>query len=54
MAFDMDTINQYAHVIATDEADLAAFVRGSLVRPQFLPVVDRWGADVRAGRLPSP
>lgn len=54
VAYDMNTIGQYAEAVATDEDKLATFVRDSLVRDEFLPVLDRWEADVLAGRHPTP
>ena len=40
---------QYAGAVADGNEELRGFLRENLVRPEFLPVLDRWEAAIRAG-----
>lgn len=40
LAYDAGILAQYADALANDRTDLTAFYRESLVRPEFLPVLD--------------
>ena len=48
-AYDANTATEYAHAVADGDEQAREFLRESLVRPEFLPVLDRWEASVRAG-----
>jgi hypothetical protein len=53
IAYDTDVIGMYAEALASDEPELAAFYRESLARPELLPILDRWRAEVQAGVSPG-
>jgi hypothetical protein len=53
VAYDAGVLSDYAQAVATGEDNLARFYRTSLVRPDFLPVLDAWEAEVDAGRAPE-
>ena len=53
VSYDSMTVAQYAEARQAGNERLARFYRTSLVRPQFLPTLDRWEAEVRAGRTPN-
>ena len=48
-AYDANTATEYAHAVADGDEQALEFLRTNLVRPEFLPVLDRWEASVRAG-----
>jgi hypothetical protein len=48
-AYDANMATQYATAISEDNAELADFLRENLARPDFVPVLERWEAAVRAG-----
>jgi hypothetical protein len=49
VAYDANTTGQYAQAISEKNTALATFIRTNLVRPAFLPFLDEWEAEVRAG-----
>jgi hypothetical protein len=48
-AYDANMATQYASAIADGDEELREFLRENLMRPDFLPVLDRWEASIRAG-----
>jgi hypothetical protein len=48
-AYDANMATQYASAIADGNEELREFLRDNLMRPEFLPVLDRWEAAIRAG-----
>ncbi len=54
VAYDSTIAAQYAEAAANGNTRLLQFYRSSLVRPEFVPVLNRWEAEVRAGRSPTP
>jgi hypothetical protein len=54
VAYDSTIVAQYAEAAANGNTRLVRFYRTSLVRPEFLPILDRWEADIRAGQAPTP
>ena len=48
-AYDANIATQYASAVADDNEELREFIRENLMRPEFLPVLDRWEASIRAG-----
>ena len=48
-AYDANTATEYARAVAAGDDQAREFLRESLVRPEFLPVLDRWEASLRAG-----
>jgi hypothetical protein len=54
IAYDSMTVAQYAQAVSDGNTRLRAFYRQSVIRPDFLPTLNRWEAEVRAGRSPVP
>ena len=54
VAYDSTTTAQYAAAVATGNTQLQNFYRSSLVRKGFLPTLDRWEAQIKAGQTPVP
>ena len=54
VAYDSTIVAQYAEAAAIGNMRLVRFYRSSLVRPEFVPILDRWEADIRAGQAPTP
>jgi len=54
VAYDSASIAQYAAAMSSDQKDLATFIKASLVRKDFLPILEQWEADVIAGSIPTP
>ena len=54
VAYDSVIVAQYAEAAANGNTRLVRFYRSSLVRPEFVPILDRWEADIRAGQAPTP
>ena len=48
-AYDANMVAQYARAVADDDEQAQQFIRTNLMRPAFLPVVDRWEAEAAAG-----
>jgi hypothetical protein len=53
VAYDASLLADYAQAVATEQDRLAEFYRSSLVRPQFLPLLEEWEDEVAAGRAPD-
>ncbi|HEY5978449.1 MAG TPA: hypothetical protein VIT41_02335 [Microlunatus sp.] len=54
IAYDSMTVAQYAQAVSDGNTRLREFYRQSVIRPDFLPTLNRWEAEVRAGRAPVP
>ena len=52
VSYDTNVIGLYSQAIATKNTDLARFYRETLVRKDFLPILDRWEAAIAKGELP--
>ena len=53
VAYDSASVSQYAQAVSTDNVKLQRFIRETLVRPDFLPILDSWKAQTDAGQLPT-
>ncbi len=53
VAYDAASVSQYAQAVSTDNVKLQRFIRETLVRPDFLPILDSWKAQTDAGQLPT-
>ena len=53
VAYDTNTITAYADAVVTDQTDLAQLYRDTLIRPEFLPILDRWESEIADGRSPT-
>jgi hypothetical protein len=49
VSYDSIIVARYAEITQEGNASLLKFYRQSVVRPEFLPVLDRWQAAVRSG-----
>jgi len=54
ISYDSNFIATYAQAVQAGNTGLAQFYRQSLARPEFLPTLDKWEAEVRAGQAPMP
>ncbi len=53
VSYDAAMIAEYARAVADEDEALQGFVRESLIRPDFLPVLTAWEADITAGGQPT-
>lgn len=54
VAYDSMITAQYAEAVSTGNIKLQEFYRSTLVRKDFLPILDAWQAEVKAGKAPTP
>ncbi len=54
ISYDTNFIAMYAQAVQAGNTGLAQFYRNSLARPEFLPTLDKWEAQVAAGQSPTP
>ena len=52
-SYDAGIIGRYAEATQSGNTALAQFYRTNLVRPDFLPVLDQWETQLRAGQTPT-
>ena len=50
--YDTTVVTQYAAAVAAGNQGLVDFYRDTLVRPNFLPIIDRWTTEIRNGETP--
>jgi hypothetical protein len=53
VAYDSSMIGDYAIAAQQGNDKLTEFYRKTLVRPDFIPILDRWIAEVKAGGTPA-
>jgi len=53
VSYDSNMISQYANAASADDRDLMRFYRETLIRPELLPLVDRWEQQIAAGTTPE-
>jgi hypothetical protein len=51
--YDTTVVTQYAAAVAAGNQPLVDFLRTTLVRQKFLPIIDRWTAQIKAGETPT-
>jgi hypothetical protein len=54
LSYDSMMLAQYAQAVSTGNAKLQDFYRSSLIRKDFLPTLDEWATEVKAGQEPTP
>jgi hypothetical protein len=54
ISYDGTMVAQYALAATQGNEQLLEFYRNSLIRPDFLPVLEEWVAQVQAGQSPTP
>ena len=52
VSYDSQIVAQYAQAKADGNTRLQQFYRQSLIRPDFLPILDRWEAMISSGESP--
>jgi hypothetical protein len=52
-SYDASFIGRYAEAAQSGNTALTQFYRTNLVRPDFLPVLDQWETQLRAGHTPT-
>lgn len=53
IAYDGASVSQYAEALAGDNENLQTFLRETIIRPDFRPLLDEWKQIVDAGGLPE-
>jgi hypothetical protein len=53
VAYDAAAVSQYAQSIASKNVELQTFLRETIVRPGFLPIIDQWKGQLDAGETPT-
>ena len=53
IAYDASMVAQYADAVIAEDDRRQEFLRRVLMRPDFLPFLDAWRAEIRAGRTPN-
>jgi hypothetical protein len=53
VAYDASSVTEYAQAVAAGNVQLQQFLRSTIVRPAFVPVLDSWEAQLRAGQTPT-
>lgn len=54
ISYDTNMVALYAQAVQAGNTGLVQFYRQSLFRPEFLPTLDKWEAQVAAGQAPTP
>jgi len=53
ISYDSNMVAQYAQALRSGDVNLQQFIRGTLMRAAFLPILDQWEAQVKAGNQPG-
>jgi hypothetical protein len=53
LSYDANIIGQYAQAFSDGNEPLMDFYRQTLVRPEFLPILEKWQAQIAAGETPT-
>ncbi len=53
VSYDANMIAQYAQAVSDGNEPLMEFYRQTLIRPEFLPILDDWEAKIAAGEAPT-
>ena len=54
IGYDATMVAQYAMAKSEGKENLLEFYRTTLIRPDFLPILDQWEAEIAAGQTPTP
>ena len=54
IGYDATMVAQYAMAKSEGNENLLEFYRTTLIRPDFLPILDQWEAEIAAGQTPTP
>lgn len=53
IAYDAAVVSQFAQAVALDNENLQAFLRTTLVRPAFAPILEEWEQQIANGEQPT-
>ena len=53
VAYDASAVSQYSQAVAAENEELQQFLRETIIRPGFRPILADWQAEIDAGRLPT-
>lgn len=53
VAYDAAAVSQYAQAVSSENTNLQRFIRETIVRPGFLPILDSWEEQIAADELPT-
>ncbi len=53
VAYDAAAVSSYAEAIAAENEELQTFLRETIVRPGFRPIIDQWKEQIDAGEVPT-
>ncbi len=53
VAYDAASVTQYAEAVVEENTELQTFLRETIVRPGFLPILEEWENEIQAGELPT-
>lgn len=53
VAYDAAAVSQYAQAVSSENTNLQRFIRETIVRPGFIPILDSWEEQIAAGELPT-
>ena len=53
ITYDSTMVAQYAQAFSDDNDGLMQFFRDTLIRPEFLPMLDEWEESIAAGETPD-
>jgi hypothetical protein len=53
VSYDTNMVAQYAQAVVAENDALIRFYRETLIRPGFLPVLDRWEEEIARGEAPT-
>jgi len=54
VSYDSNMAAQYARAVVEGDEQLQRFYRETLIRPDFLPILDEWQSSAEAGNGPPP
>jgi hypothetical protein len=53
VAYDAAAVSQYGQAVSAGNADLQTFLRETIIRPGFRPVLEQWQTEIEAGATPT-
>ena len=53
IAYDSAAVSQYAQAVTSEDVRLQQFIRETIIRPDFLPIIESWQQQIDAGELPT-
>ncbi len=53
MAYDAAAVSQFGQAVASGNEDLQEFLRETIIRPGFEPILQQWRDEIDAGLVPT-